>query len=43
MDGAFRDADLEIAMEALYVGMVLPVSVDIESPVATGSREDVGP
>jgi len=38
----FSDSDLEVTMKPLYVGMIFPVSIDIKSRVAAGSREDVG-
>ena len=41
-NGTLSDSDLEVAVESLYVGMILSVSVDIEPSVATGSRKDVG-
>jgi hypothetical protein len=42
VDRIFSDSDLEVTMKSLYVGMIFPVSIDIKSRVAAGSREDVG-
>jgi hypothetical protein len=38
----FVNADLEVAVESLYVGMILSISVDVEPSVAAGARKDIG-
>jgi hypothetical protein len=42
VDRIFTDSDLEVTMKSLYVRMIFPVSIDIQSPVAAGSRENIG-
>jgi len=42
VDRAFRNSNLEVAMEPLYIRVVLSVAENVEPSIGAGSRKDVG-